>query len=245
MKIFPLRTLFTTVLLLSPSLLVQSMLAQATTSLIRGIVTDPSAAVIPHATITLSRGETTVQTTQSDGGGNFHMSGLAPGIYSVRATAAGFSNFEQASYEIRTAQGQILNISLLLKAQADQVTIAADAAAVVDTEPSNNAGALVLQKEDLDALPDDRDDLATDLQALAGPAAGPNGGEIYIDGFTGGRLPSKQSIREIRINANPFAAQFDRPGQGRIEIFTKSEVSIVMTSASMAAIHGRMSLNSA
>ena len=59
------------------------------------------------------------------------------------------------------------------------------------------------------------------LQALAGPAAGPNGGQIYIDGFSGGRLPPKESIREIRINSNPFAAEYDKLGFGRIEIFTK------------------------
>ena len=54
-----------------------------------------------------------------------------------------------------------------------------------------------------------------------GPAAGPNGGQIYIDGFTGGQLPPKSSIREIRINQNPFSAEYDRLGYGRIEIFTK------------------------
>ena len=31
----------------------------------------------------------------------------------------------------------------------------------------------------------------------------------------------KESIREIRINSNPFAAEYDRLGFGRIEIFTK------------------------
>ena len=61
----------------------------------------------------------------------------------------------------------------------------------------------------------------SELSALAGPAAGPNGGQIYIDGFTGGQLPPKSSIREIRINQNPFSAEYDRPGFGRVEIFTK------------------------
>ena len=59
------------------------------------------------------------------------------------------------------------------------------------------------------------------LEALAGPSAGPNGGQIYIDGFTGGQLPSKSSIREIRVNQNPFSAQYDSLGYGRIEILTK------------------------
>ena len=58
-------------------------------------------------------------------------------------------------------------------------------------------------------------------EALAGPSAGPNGGQLYIDGFTGGQLPPKSSIREIRINSNPFSAEYDKLGYGRIEIFTK------------------------
>ena len=56
---------------------------------------------------------------------------------------------------------------------------------------------------------------------MAGPGAGPNGGQIYIDGFSGGQLPPKESIREIRINQNPFSAEYDRLGFGRIEILTK------------------------
>ena len=88
-------------------------------------------------------------------------------------------------------------------------------------EPDNNATALVLRGEDLAALPDDPDDLADALQALAGPGAGPNGGSIYIDGFSGGQLPPKESIREIRINQNPFSAEYDRLGFGRIEILTR------------------------
>ena len=80
---------------------------------------------------------------------------------------------------------------------------------------------MVLSGKDLDALSDDPDELADDLQALAGPSAGPNGGQIYIDGFTGGQLPPKSSIREIRINQNPFSAEYDKLGYGRIEIFTK------------------------
>jgi hypothetical protein len=44
---------------------------------------------------------------------------------------------------------------------------------------------------------------------------------MYIDGFTGGQLPPKSSIREIRINQNPFSAEYDKIGYGRIEIFTK------------------------
>src|SRR5262249_42093216 len=91
----------------------------------------------------------------------------------------------------------------------------------VSTETSNNASALVLRGSDLDALSDDPNDLLADLQALAGPSAGPSGGSIFIYGFSGGGLPAKNSICEVRLHQNPFAAEFDKLGYGRIEIFTK------------------------
>ena len=80
---------------------------------------------------------------------------------------------------------------------------------------------MVIKGKELDALSDDPDELQSELNALAGPAAGPNGAQIFIDGFTGGQLPPKSSIREIRINQNPFSAQYDKLGYGRIEILTK------------------------
>jgi hypothetical protein len=60
------------------------------------------------------------------------------------------------------------------------------------------------------------------LQVLAGPAAGPNGGQVFIDGFTtaDGMPPNKNAIREIRVNPNPFSAEFDTLGTGHIEILT-------------------------
>src|SRR5205807_4720622 len=119
------------------------------------------------------------------------------------------------------AVNQVLNLQLKVAATAQQVTVRENAGPAVSADPSNSASALVLRGDDLQALSDDPDDLAADLQALAGPAAGPNGGAIYIDGFSGGQLPPKDSIREIRINQNPFSPEYDKLGYGRIEIFTK------------------------
>jgi hypothetical protein len=96
-----------------------------------------------------------------------------------------------------------------------------ESAPVLSTDSASNAGAVVLKGSDLYALSDDPDDLAADLQALAGPSAGPNGGSIFVDGFSGGQLPPKESIREIRINQNPFSPEYDKLGYGKIEIFTK------------------------
>ena len=91
----------------------------------------------------------------------------------------------------------------------------------VSAEADANGSAIVMRERQIAALSDDPDELALQLQALAGPAPGPGGGQIFIDGFTGGNLPPKSSIREVRINSNPFSPEYDRPGFARVEIFTK------------------------
>ena len=111
------------------------------------------------------------------------------------------------------------SLDLTLKVTIEEkVTVGADAP--ISTEATNNANQTVISGKDLDTLPDDPDELAAALQALAGPSIGPNGGQIFIDGFTGGSLPSKDSIREIRINQNPFAAENDQPS-ARIDVLTR------------------------
>ena len=91
----------------------------------------------------------------------------------------------------------------------------------MSVNPENNASSLVISGKELDSLSDDPDELQSELSELAGPSAGPNGGQIYIDGFTGGQLPPKSSILEIRVNQNPFSAEYDRLGYGRVDITTK------------------------
>ena len=151
--------------------------------------------------------------------GAFEIPELAPGNYNLAVTMAGFAPSEQG-VQITAGQVQQLTISLDVATQAQEVTVE-EVAPTVDASASNNAGAVVMAGTDLEALSDDPDQLQADLQALAGPSAGPNGGQIFIDGFTGGQLPPKSSIREIRINSNPFSAEFDRMGFGRIEILTR------------------------
>src|SRR5438874_414612 len=187
---------------------------------VRGTVTDPSAAVVPGATV-IATGNGVTRSATSDGQGRYSLPNMPPGKYGVRADAKGFVTFMRQEFDVPAGQASALDIALQIAAETQQVQVNAQASGEISTDSSANIGGLVLKEADLEALPDDPDDLEADLQALAGPAAGPNGGQIFIDGFTGGRLPPKQSIREIRINQNPFSAEFDRLGYGRIEIFTK------------------------
>jgi hypothetical protein len=188
---------------------------------LRGHVYDPTNALIPGATVTITTATgQTVATATSDAGGGYEVNNLTPGSYIVLASVPGFAGF--ASQPIQLVAGQALHvkISMALAVEQQSVTVT-DESPMVNVEAGGNANALVLKDKDLDALSDDPDELSNELTALAGPSAGPNGGQIYIDGFTGGQLPPKSAIREIRINQNPFSAEFDRIGYGRIEILTK------------------------
>lgn len=191
---------------------------QIGTGALRGQVTDPSGALVPGASVTAKGpgGKVKVATTNQQG--IYTINGLAPGQYTVRVLAKGFAPFD-SKIDLATSASVTLNAALTVSVDQQEVTVTDQLH--VDVDPSNNASQLVLKGADLDVLSDNPDDLQSDLQALAGPSVGPNGGQIYIDGFTGGRLPPKESIREIRINQNPFSAEYDRLGYGRIEIFTK------------------------
>ena len=196
----------------------QSPAGQAGTS-IRGSVADPDNAVIPGATVTLtpSSGNAIIATSGPDG--SYALRAVPPGVYSLTITMPGFASYVRQGMRI-TATPLVINAKLAIQNEETTVTVTASQS-TVSVDPDNNASATVLTGKDLDALSDDPDELSDQLTALAGPAAGPNGGQIYIDGFTGGQLPSKSSIREIRINQNPFSAEYDKAGFGRVEIFTK------------------------
>jgi len=187
---------------------------------IRGTVTDPSAAVIPGATV-VATGNGVARSAKTDGQGHYTLPNMPAGTYSVSASASGFVAFSKPDVSVPAGAASPLDIALQIATETQQVQVNESATAALSTDASSNASALVLKEADLDELPDDPDDLQSDLEALAGPAAGPNGAQFFIDGFSGGQLPPKSSIREIRINSNPFSSEFDAPGFGRIEILTK------------------------
>src|SRR5207253_1835868 len=185
-----------------------------------GVVTDPSGGVIGKAAVRLTGASGASLDTTTNRDGFYEFKGLVPGTYTLKAVAKGFAIFTEEGVQILAGKTQQLNIGLVIQIEEEKVEVS-DSSSKVDIAPSNNAGMVVMQGKDLEALSDDPDELQSELQSLAGPSAGPNGGQIYIDGFTAGTLPPKASIREIRINQNPFSAEYDRLGYGRIEILTK------------------------
>src|SRR5580700_7785818 len=218
-KIIFVALIFVALILASAAVSSSPVFAQAASGGLRGQVTDQSGAVVTQADVALTPATGTPVSTKTDAQGLYEFKGLAPGEYTLDVVAPGFTLYENTKVEIAT-QALRLNVSLAIEVQTQKVQVS-DTAPTVDVNPESNAGAITISSKELEALPDDPDELLTDLQALAGPSAGPNGGQMYIDGFTAGQLPPKSSIREIRINQNPFSSEYDELGYGRIEIFTK------------------------
>ncbi|MBV8844884.1 MAG: carboxypeptidase regulatory-like domain-containing protein [Bryobacterales bacterium] len=193
-------------------------LSAQSASVLSGKVLDPSGAFIPKAAITLKGPGDQVKAVESDDAGVFRVVGLTAGEYTLRSTAPGFALFETPVKLTGTGITN-LDIHMTIALERQEVTVADQAQ--VEVDPAANSSAVTVQGEELKMFSDDPCDLQNELLALAGPSVGPNGGQIFVDGFSNGQLPPKDSIREIRINTNPFSAEFDRVGMGRIEILTK------------------------
>ncbi|MCA1589399.1 MAG: TonB-dependent receptor [Acidobacteria bacterium] len=206
-------------LTLSAALLLTTQAFAQQNGSVSGQVQDTLGAVVVGAAVTAVAADGAEKSTTSNSRGEFSITGLKPGRYTVRVLAPNFALYENTEVDIAAGSRAEITVPLAVEAVQEQVDVDTDTG--VSTDPNANAGATVLKEKELEALPDDPDELEAALQALAGPGAGPNGGQIYIDGFTGGRLPPKEAIREIRINQNPFSAEFDRLGFGRIEILTR------------------------
>jgi len=185
---------------------------------ITGIVTDPSGALVPNATVTLhptKSGKDISSATTPTGG--YSLSGQPRTQYQLIVTAPGFATFVSNSLQLTPGKPRTLDIRLKIADEAVQITVNDDSTAI-DTDPNHNGDSLNISGKALEALPVDPNELMQQLQGLSG---GPNP-DIHVDGFSGGTVPPLDTIREIRINQNPYSAQNDTtPGNGLIEIFTK------------------------
>lgn len=190
--------------------------AAAKPSTVRGVVSDTSGAVLPGADVALSGGLAN-SVVQARIDGSFVFLNVAAGKYILKVEYPGLEPVEQ---EVSVAQGGTIDLTIRLRPQtlAQNVTVTEDRGAELSLEPDKTAGGIAIKSTELDALPDNPDDLLTMLQTLAGQGAN---GQILVDNFSGGQIPSKNTIKEIKINQDPFSAAYDWAGFGRIEIVTK------------------------
>lgn len=182
---------------------------------LHGVVTDEQNAFLVAVTVVLENAQGEKKETTTDEKGRYHFTNIKPGIYTLSVELEGFAKYAQP-VDFTNKRSIEQNIPLKVYIQ-EQVEVKNDAAAI-STDPDKNLTSTVIGEKELEALPDDPDELLDALKQMAGV----DNPSIYVNGFReGGRLPSKEAIQQIRINSNPFAPEYSEPGSTRFEIVTK------------------------
>jgi hypothetical protein len=137
---------------------------------------------------------------------------LTPGDYRVIVELPGF---ERVTLDVAVAQGQTARsvATLKLSGFAEQVAVRADQDVPTATTDGQTE---VLTAEEIENLPDDPEELALMLEALAGGEA-----DVRVNGFEGGGLPPKAQIQAVRIRRDPFSPDSMGGGRPRIEVVTR------------------------
>ena len=196
------------VLLLASPALAQTA---ANETQLRLVVVDQTGAGIPAATVTVKGAAGEPVVFVSDEHGVAASPALTPGAVTVQVEFPGFLPFEAPLTLRRGAMNE--TVTLEIEGFTQEVVVTASDAA----EASNTASTTTLSQEEIDALPDDPDELAEALTAMAGPG----GATFVMNGFSGGRLPNRDQIRSIRFRQNNYAADNHDAGRAQIEIITR------------------------
>jgi len=183
-----------------------------------GQVKDEQGGAIVGAAITVTDSNRTERSLSSDMEGKYAVGGLEPGTYAIRISAPRFTSYENNALKV-SGPSTVINVTLRIAFKRDEITVLSGNPLVRLGEFGGSN--IILRGEALDALPDGPGGLEIMLRALALRSAGPFGPPILVNGFEDSPIPPKQSIREIRINDNPFSAEYPQLGLGRVEILTK------------------------
>src|SRR5205809_2225855 len=186
---------------------------------VKGRIMDASGSVMPGVQIKVYQGEKVIKEGTTSGSGDFEIP-VDPGEYKLEMTAPDFDTYSEVVRVTPDMGPLTVTMQLAQLAQNIEVT---ETRNEISIDPDSSLNTTVLSKEFVDALPDDEDELTAYLQQIAGSRGGAGrGGSFVIDGFSGGRVPPKDQIQEIRINNNPFSSEFSGIGYGRVEIITKA-----------------------
>lgn len=187
---------------------------------VSGVVTDPNGAFIVEARVILRPQIGQEQTQTTDQKGHFRFAHLASGSYAIEAQKEGFkSNIT----EIKVGAKSPAALKIVLPIAELHEEIAVDSSNRVSTNLDENLDVIKIDRDSLRNLPTLGNNIIEGAARLLDPGSTGSGGPtIIIDGLesTRRRVPASQ-IQEVRINQNPYSAEFSRPGRGRIEVITK------------------------
>jgi hypothetical protein len=186
---------------------------------IKGRVMDGSGSVMPGVQVKIYQADNVVQQGTTDNMGDFEIS-INPGDYKLEVTAPDFNTYTEMVKVAPDMSPLAVTMQLATFAQNVEVT---ETRTEISIDSDSSLSTTILGRDFIDALPDDEDELADYLSQIASTRGGAGGATSFIiDGFTGGRIPPKDQIQEIRISNSPFSAEFSGIGYGRTEIITRA-----------------------
>ena len=208
--------------------------AQPAVASVQGVVADPTGAIVPNAEIDLVDADGSVASSSHSGGdGNFTISAPHAGNFTLVISEPGFEtvhtpvtvapNVAAVSSTATHTFAAPLHITLPIAAVATNVRVNADTNEDL-TAPEENRDSSVLSTSELKALPIFDNDYSTAMSAFLDDSATTTGGSgLIVDGVEANRATvSASAVQEVRINQDPYSAQYYWPGRGQMEIITKS-----------------------
>src|SRR4029079_9329295 len=182
---------------------------------LRLVVVDETGAGIPNATIIVTPANGNAVTFTSDERGLASSPNLPAGNAKLHVEFAGFQPFEEPINLRRGAMNQTVTLKI---AGLQEEVVVNDTTALDDRR--GNSQSTTLEESEIEELPEDPEELADVLAAMAGGS----GAVFQVNGFRGGRLPSRDEIRQIRFRTNSFSADNHDAGRTQIEIITRPNV---------------------
>jgi hypothetical protein len=179
-------------------------------STLRVTVLDQTDAALVIAQVTIADSQGGERTAAVDDRGIAVFENLNPGNYQVKAVA---ESFRPIATPFNVRRGENRTTLRLALATIEQTIVVQDQSAA---DRRDNGFTQTLSQDQIDALPDDPDEMAEELMRMAGPGA-----QLFVNGFRGGRMPPKDQIQQIRFHTNSFSSEYHDAGMVRVEVITK------------------------
>src|SRR6202790_183179 len=189
---------------------------------VTGVVVDPTGGVLPDARVELrSAAGVTVVSTATNRTGAFRIDTVPPGRYEVLVTFPGFKA-TTVRVTVGTRARGALRVTMPLASITQEVTVGR-AETEISADTASNLDVATVDQETIANLPIlDQDVLGTMARFLDASAIGESGTTLIVNGLEVNSLSvAASAIQQIKINQDPYSAEFARPGRGRIEVITK------------------------
>ena len=203
--------------------------SQSVQGVITGTVTDPTGAVVPNASVTITNVGTNIsQSTTTGSDGSYRFSLVPPGTYAVEIKAANFSTVRISGIVVEASQTIPLNRQLEL-AKAQQVIEVTEQAPLVQTATSDLAyqvdsstiqHAALVDRDIFDVLPFMAPSVSPGLDMSPTSGGAREAGTSYMlngaednNNFSAGAIninPPLESVEDFSIITNSMGAQYGR-----------------------------------